>query len=393
MENVSGAASTAFNPESLTVSQAEKSRQRSLTGYIVTTLLGLALLAAVLYYLLVYRYYQSTDNAFVKADITWVVPRVSGEVIDLKIRENQWVEKGQLLLVLDNRDLQARYEQAQAVVAAKQASFAIQEQNEKGAQASIGQAEASAKATQAGILQAQSSVHAAQADLNRLQAEHQRYQQLMQDGVITRQQFEAINAQYISAQAQYDNAQAAVKAAQAQHDNAQAAVHAAQAQADSIRASRTQMQADVNSAKASAQFNHVDVLSSSIVAPVSGTIGNLGVQTGSRVSPQSRILAIVPQNSVYVEANFKETQIEHMHIGQKVSLTLDAYPDQTFSGKIESFAPASGATFSMMPPDNATGNFNKVVQRVPVRIAIDPAANASLIKPGLSVVAKVDIRD
>ncbi len=344
--------------------QNETVRSRSVVGYIVFGLLIACMIAAVLYYFLVYQYFQSTDNAYVKADVTWIVPRVSGEVLDLKVSDNQSVEKGQLLMVLDDRDSQARYEQAQAMVDLKEASFDIQKQNERGAQASI--------------LQAQSSVNAAQAEVDRLHAENTRYLQLMKDGVITQQKYEAIKAQYLSAQAQYDNAKAAV--------------NAAQAQAASVAASKGQMQADVNSAKAVVRLNNVDLTSSRIVAPVSGKVGNLAVRLGSRVSPQTRVVAIIPKNSIYVEANFKETQIEKMRLGQKVSLKLDAYPSEEFIGHIESFSPASGATFSMMPPDNATGNFNKVVQRVPVRIAIDPHPQSDKIKPGLSVVAKVDIR-
>lgn len=393
MDNLSETVITSRNSESLEITSTHEVKGRMVVRYLVSALLIAALTSAILYYLMVYQHFQSTENAYVKADITWILPRVTGEVTELKVRENQSVKKGQLLMVLDNRDLQARYRQAQAVVAAKQAGFAIQDQNEKASQAAIMQAEASVRAAQASILQSDASVNAAQAEVNRLQADYVRHQGLLQDGVITRRQFEAINAQYLNAQAQYDNALAAVKATQAQYGNTLAAVRVAQAQTDSVKAVRSQMQADLNSAKASAEFNNVDVQSSTIVAPVAGKIGNLGVQIGSRVSPQTRLLAIVPQASIYVEANFKETQIEKMHIGQKVMLTLDAYPDETFMGKIDSFSPASGATFSMMPPDNATGNFNKVVQRIPVRISIDPTQKIDLIKPGLSVVAKVDLRD
>ena len=113
---------------------------------------------------------------------------------------------------------------------------------------------------------------------------------------------------------------------------------------------------------------------------------------GSRVTPQTRLMAIIPEKSIYIEANFKETQIEKMRLGQKVELRLDAYPSLMYSGKIESFSPASGATFSLMPPDNASGNFNKVVQRIPVRISIDAHPQMDLVKPGMSVIAKVDLR-
>lgn len=361
MDQLSGTSSPLSAEES---PASPQNNARPIIGYIVFAALIIFTIAAILYYFLVYRYYQSTDNAYIKADLTWIVPRVSGEVVELKVTDNQTVEKGQLLMVLDDRDLQARYEQSQAIVAMKESSFNVQQQNERAAQASISQAK--------------SNVNATQAELKRLSAEHQRYQQLLKDGVITRQKFESIQSQYASAQAQYDNAQAAV--------------HAAEAQAASISASRGQMQADLNSAKAVVKLNDVDRQSSQVIAPVSGTVGSLAVRHGSRVSSQTRVLAIIPKNSIYVEANFKETQIEKMRIGQKVSLVLDAYPNEAFVGHIQSFSPASGATFSMMPPDNATGNFNKVVQRVPVRIAIEPHPHIDKVKPGLSVVTKVDIR-
>lgn len=375
----------------ITVEEPDFHHRKKVAGLVFGVLL-IGLLLSLLYYFMVYRHYQSTDNAYVKADLTWLVPRVAGAVTDLNVMDNQDVKQGQLLAVLDNRDLQARYEQSQAIVAAKEASFSVQNQNVKAAEATIFQAQSSVKAAQAAILQAQSSVETTQAELARVQAEHVRYQQLLKDGVITQQKFESIQAQYLSAQANHQNAIAAVAAAQAQYENMLASVHAAQAQTESIKASRIQMQADLNSAKASAKFNQIDVNSSQIVAPVSGKIGNIAVRLGSRVSPQTRLMAIIPDHSVYVEANFKETQIEKMHVGQRVELTLDAYPSLKYVGKIESFAPASGATFSMMPPDNATGNFNKVVQRIPVRIAILPHPQLDLVKAGLSVIAKVDLR-
>ncbi|MCH7389031.1 HlyD family secretion protein [Acinetobacter dispersus] len=366
--------------------------RRKKFAWLVFGILLIGLLVGLGYYMLVYRYYQSTDNAYVKADLTWIVPRVSGAVTELQVKDNQEVRQGQLLAVLDNRDLQARYEQSQAMVAAREASFAVQNQNEKAAEAGIFQAHSSVNVAQASITQAQSSVETSKAELHRLQAEHVRYQQLLNDGVITQQKFEAIRAQYLSAQANYQNTLAAVESAKGQYQHAMAAVYASQAQTESVKATRIQMQADLNSAKASAKFNQIDVNSSQVVTPVSGKIGNIAVRLGSRVSPQTRLMAIIPDHSVYVEANFKETQIEKMQIGQRVELTLDAYPSLTFQGKIESFAPASGATFSMMPPDNATGNFNKVVQRIPVRIAIQPHPQLKLVKPGLSVVAQVDLR-
>ncbi|WP_151686906.1 HlyD family secretion protein [Acinetobacter nosocomialis] len=330
----------------------------------VFSVLLLFLVAGIVYYFLVYRFYQSTDNAYVQADVTWVMPKISGEVMELLINDNQMVKKGETLAVLDHRDYQARYDQARSVVSLKEAALGVQQQNEKSAKSSI--------------TEANSGVVAAQADLSRLKKEYERYQDLLKDGVITRQNFEGIQSQYLTAQAQLSKAQAAV--------------NAAEAQLGSLQASRAQLLADIQSAHANLNLYQVDLASSKVVSPVSGKIGSLAIQKGSRVSPQTRLMAIIPENSLYVQANFKETQIEKMHIGQKVKLKLDAYPSLTYTGKIESFSPASGATFSLMPPDNATGNFNKVVQRIPVRIAIDSSPHIDLIKPGMSVSATVDLR-
>jgi membrane fusion protein (multidrug efflux system) len=327
-------------------------------------LLFLCFLISIIYYFFVYRFYQSTDNAYVQADVTWIMPKVSGQVIDLKIKDNQYVKSGETLAFLDHRDYKARYDQAKSVVELKEAALNVQSQNEKSAHATIEEAK--------------SGLQAAQANLSRLKKDFNRYQDLFRDGVVTRQNFDEIQSQYISAQAQLSKAQAVV--------------NSSKAQLGGVQASRIQLLADIENAKANLNLNKVDLDSAQVITPVSGRVGNLGIRLGSRVTPQTRLMGIIPENSLYVQANFKETQIEKMRIGQKVELKLDAYPSLKYLGKIQSFSPASGATFSLMPPDNATGNFNKVVQRIPIRISIDPSPHQDLIKPGMSVIASVDIR-
>jgi membrane fusion protein (multidrug efflux system) len=339
-------------------------QKRKKITWVVFSLLMLCLILGLIYYFLVFRFYQSTDNAYVQADVTWVIPKTSGEVIDLIVSDNKIVKQGEVLAVLDHRDYQARYDQARSVVSLKQAALGVQQQNEKSANATIEEAN--------------SGVIAAQAELSRLKKDFMRYQDLLQDGVITRQNFDNIQSQYLSAQAQLTKAQATV--------------NSAKAQLGSLQASKAQLLADIQNADATLNLYQIDLAASKIVSPVSGKVGSLAIQKGSRVSPQTRLMAIIPENSIYVQANFKETQIEKMHIGQMVKLKVDAYPSLTYMGKIESFSPASGATFSLMPPDNATGNFNKVVQRIPVRISIDSTPHIELIKPGMSVSATVDLR-
>ena len=338
--------------------------QRRVLPKVILAAVLLVAIAGAVYYLLVARFFESTDDAYAKADVTWVSPRVSGEITQLLIKNNQQVQAGQVLLTLDDRDTRARYEQAEAITRLKEASLGVQKQNALGQQAMISQAQA--------------GLDAANAEMARLQKDYQRYQQLLAEGVTTRQRVETVQSQYLSAVAQVKSASANVEAAKAQLAG--------------IQASREQMLADVNSAQANTRLIGVDASSASVVAPVSGTIGSLSIRLGSRVSPQTRMLAIVPLEKTFVEANFKETQITKMRVGQKVHLKFDAYPDVDFVGHIDSFSPASGAEFSLMPPENATGNFNKVVQRVPVKILLDRKVGDPVIRPGLSAEVKVDLR-
>lgn len=338
-------------------------KRKRLPKIILAIFLILAVLG-IIYYFMVYRFYESTDNAYLKADVTWVSPRVSGEITQLDVKNNQEVKAGQVLLKLDDRDTQARYQQANAITALKEAALGVQRQNIAGQQAMVSEAQA--------------GLEAANAEMTRLKKDYDRYQQLLREGVTTRQRMETVQSQYLSAVAQVKRAQASVAAAQAQLGG--------------VEASREQLVADINSAKANVNLIGVDASSAQVVAPVSGTIGDLAVRLGSRVNPQTRLLAIVPLEKTFVEANFKETQITNMHVGQKVTVALDAYPDHEFTGHIDSFSPASGAEFSLMPPENATGNFNKVVQRVPVKILLDRKAGDPVLRPGLSAVVKVDLR-
>lgn len=366
---VSSAQSAATNEavssdvDSQTQDATAVNKRKRLPKIILAIFLILAVLG-IIYYFMVYRFYESTDNAYLKADVTWVSPRVSGEITQLDVKNNQQVKAGQVLLKLDDRDTQARYQQANAITALKQAALGVQRQNIAGQQAMVSEAQA--------------GLEAANAERTRLKKDYDRYQQLLREGVTTRQRLETVQSQYLSAVAQVKRAQASVAAAQAQLGG--------------VEASREQLVADVNSAKANVNLIGVDASSAQVVAPVSGTIGDLAVRLGSRVNPQTRLLAIVPLEKTFVEANFKETQITNMHVGQKVTVALDAYPDHEFTGHIDSFSPASGAEFSLMPPENATGNFNKVVQRVPVKILLDHKAGEPVLRPGLSAVVKVDLR-
>ena len=377
----------------LTTPPAKPNRRKLLPWLVLLALLGAGIYFG-LHYWTVGRYQENTNNAYIKTDVVWVTPRIGGEVTRLFVKANQPVRAGEPLLQLDDRDAQARLAQAQAGVSAREAALGVQQANRQAQQAQVEQARSRISAVKADIRQAESRVRAAQAEVTRTSQEQARYQRLLAEGVTTRQRAEAVQAQATAAQANLDQARAAVLTAQAGYDQALAGISAAQAQVGAVDASREQMLADIEAARSQVTALSVDTESSQVVAPTSGIIGSMAVRLGARVGPQTRLMAIVPEKQAYIEANFKETQIGRMTVGQPVTIKLDAFPDRTFNGRITSFAPASGAEFSLMPPDNATGNFNKVVQRVPVRISLDNVDDATYqrLRPGLSAEVTVNVR-
>ncbi|MGH8456855.1 MAG: HlyD family secretion protein [Stenotrophobium sp.] len=311
------------------------------------------------------RFFESTDNAYVRADITVITPRVSGEVVSLNVQNNQPVKTGDLLMQIDPRDYQAHLANARAVVAAGEASLAGNVQQ---------------KATQAAMIEeARATLAAAQADAARAHKDWQRADTLVREGVATHQRL--------------DTATAAWRAAQAEIARAQAGVKVAMQQSVTLDSDRERLQAQLDAAKASEKLAELDLASTEMRAPVDGVTGDLSARVGERVNAGIRLLSIVPLKAVYVEANFKETQMTHMTAGQQTEVTIDAFPGHTLKGHIDSLAPASGAEFSLLPPDNATGNFNKIVQRMPVKIRLDDLGDLSgRLRPGMSVEVDVDTR-
>jgi membrane fusion protein (multidrug efflux system) len=311
------------------------------------------------------RYIESTDDAYVRADSSVLTPRVGGEVIAVHVTDNQTVHKGDLLVEIDPRDYAAHVANAKAAVEA--ASVAITSNN------------AQLKWHSQMIAQAQATLDAAQADEERLEKEWHRADQLVGEGVSTAQR--------------RDNALAEVKSGKANVAKAEAALAAAQQQSVVQNTDGGRLQDQLDAQQAALKLAELDLESTKIVAPIDGAVGDLAARLGERIAPGERLLTLVPLSAVYVEANFKETQLTHMAAGQSVELKIDAFPGQTLKGRVDSLAPASGAEFSLLPPQNATGNFTKIVQRVPVKIALqlDDALRGRL-RPGMSVVARVDTR-
>ncbi|HTV36470.1 MAG TPA: HlyD family secretion protein [Xanthobacteraceae bacterium] len=334
-------------------------------GILVLVALIAAGTAGAAYWWRVGRFIESTDDAFVQADISAISPKVEGYVREVHVTDNQQVKAGDVLVVIDDRDFTARADQARGSRDAAHAALAMLETRRNWQKAVIEQAAA--------------AVASAEAELHRSQLELTRQRNLSKMDVASRQKFESAEADAEKADAGMNRARAALAA-----ERDQLAV---------LDAERVQDQAKVKQAEAALQLAKNDLDDTVIRAPIDGVVGNKGVEIGQLVKPGTLLLALVPLPNVYVVANFKETQLAGIRPGQPVSVTVDALPGKTLRGYVESFAPASGALFSLLPPENATGNFTKIVQRVPVRIALAPDERLrDALRPGLSAVVEVDTR-
>ncbi|WP_323374657.1 HlyD family secretion protein [Skermanella rosea] len=311
------------------------------------------------------RFLESTDNAYVHSDISIVSPKIAGYVADIRVIENQEVSAGDILAVIDDSEYRAQEAQADAAVEA--------------AEAAIGSIDSRIILEHSMIVQSRATVAGAEADLHRARQDYDRVKSLVSGDTVSRQR--------------YDTAEADLRKAEAALNKATAGLAAEHDQLGVLQASRKEAEAKLRQAEANLDLARDNLGHTVIRAPVAGVIGNKGVQLGQYVKAGSSLLAVVPLPDVYVVANFKETQLAGMRRGQPVDLSVDAFPGRVLRGTVESFAPASGAQFSLLPPENATGNFTKVVQRIPVRIAV-PSDNplSGLLRPGLSVEVSVDTR-
>lgn len=311
------------------------------------------------------RFMVSTEDAYIEGDIAIISPKVSGYVAKVNVTDNQVVRAGDPLVTLDGGDYQIAYDQA---VAGKQSS------------------ELAVNRIDAQIVGGQASVAQAKAQLGSLEA-------AVRGAEITANRAGELAAKSVGTAADLDNAKVALDQARANLVAGQAAVDSAEANLSILKAQREEA---VNAVKVQDQVvakAKRDLDFTVLKAPYDGVIGNLSVQSGDLVSAGKRLAALVPTSELYIEANFKETQIAHLVPGSKVSIHVDAYGDDPLEGTVTSIAPASGAIFSMLPAENATGNFTKVVQRVPVRIALPKEALAGgHLRAGLSVIVDVDTR-
>ncbi len=326
------------------------------------------------------RFLVSTDDAYVGADTAIIAAKVSGHVTEVAVATNQQVRTGDLLVKIDDGDYKLAVEAAKAKIDTQDATIAR-----------IGRQVEAQKPVIAQALAQIGSAHAAQqsalADRERAVLEFDRAQKLVESNNASAQRLEQATADKERAEAAVTGADAALASAQATLAGAKSNLEVLQAQQHEAERARAEL---VNSEQKAER----DLSFTEIRAPFDGVVGNKAVELGQYAQPGVRLLALVAMDSVYVDANFKETQLRSIHPGQKVDIAVDAWDGKMFPGVVKSIAPASGAQFSLLPPDNATGNFTKVVQRVAVRIQLSPdAIKDGALRPGLSVVASVRTRD
>ncbi len=311
------------------------------------------------------RFFDSTDDAYVGGDVTVIAPKVPGFIAEVAVTDNQPVHQGDLLLRIDDRDYRAALAKAVAAVAGQQASLA--------------NLDATRRLQLAVIAQAQAGIAAAQAEITRAGDDQARYRLLSASAAASLQAFQKADAEY--------------KQAVAGGQKAQAALDQAQRQLDVIDTQKQQVEAALAGAVADRDTAQLNLGYTALRAPIDGVVGNRSARKGAYATVGAQLIAIVPARGLWVDANFKENQLAGIRPGQTAEITADVLPDRVFHGHVLSLAPATGAQFSVLPAENATGNFTKIVQRVPVRILLDGEGSLlGRLRPGLSVTAEVDER-
>jgi membrane fusion protein, multidrug efflux system len=332
---------------------------------------------------------QVTDDAYLRADMTPLSTRISGTVRKVSVSDYQSVNAGQTLLELDDDDYQANLNQAQAALAASEASLAdnqaakrIQDAQIDAAKAGIVEAEASIDAAKAGIASASPELDRALTELHRQQA-------LFDSKAATHQQLETATAQQGELSGVVDARKADLARADGALATSRSQLEAAKRQREALNTKDGVYSADIEAKKAAIVVAQVNLAYTRIAAPTDGTVGERHALAGQLVGPGTQVIDLV-QSEVWVQANFKETQLTNMRVGDSADVRIDTFPGRVFHGKVKQLSPASGSQFALLPPDNATGNFTKVVQRVPVKIVFSPGQSyLDRLRPGFSAVVTV----
>lgn len=325
------------------------------------------------------KHHEETDDAQVEANISPVIPRVGGYVKEIRVKDNEVVKKGDTLLVLDDRDLKLKVMQAEAALATAKSNLGAAEANTNASRSNISSA-------QSGIATIDAQIEAAKVNVWRTTQDHERYANLIKDHSITQQQYEQALAAKQTAERQLDILKQQ-KNQVAQQTNAVASQSNATSSQISVAGSIIkQREVEVEEAKLNLSY-------AVVTAQEGGLVSKVNVQAGQLLQPGQSLFSIVLSDDVWIVANFKETQFEKMKIGQKVTIHADAFPGHSFEAAITSFSPATGSRFALLPPDNASGNFVKVVQRLPVKIEFSDKADALAkeLKPGMNVSVDVHL--
>lgn len=311
------------------------------------------------------RFMVSTDDAYIEGDIATISPKVTGYVAKVNVVANQQVKAGDVLATLDDGDYRNALDQAEAQIATEQLSLQRIDSQIEGAKASVSQAQAQKVALEAAVRGAE----------------------------INQRRASELRAKSVGTAADLDTANTALDQAKANLVAGDANIKVAEANVALLQAQRKEAEGSIRTLEIQRDKAARDLSFTVLKAPYDGVVGNRSVQEGDLVSPGQRLMALVPTRQLYIDANFKETQIQHLVPGSRVSVHVDAYDDKPIVGTVESISPASGSVFSLLPPENATGNFTKVIQRVPVRIALpQDALDTGRLRAGLSVVVDVDTR-
>jgi membrane fusion protein (multidrug efflux system) len=317
------------------------------------------------YWLKTGRYLESTDDAYVQADYTTIAPKVSGYIAEVHAEDNQPVKAGQILAKIDDRDFKTAVAQAQADVAS--------------AKADVQNIEAQLEEQQSVIEQAQAAIASDQAGVKFAQQDYTR--------------FHSLTAQKVTSVQDEQRAQTVLEQQNANLQRDRAALSAAKQRVGVLTTAKAKSATQVDRLQAFEQQAELNLSYTTITAPIDGTVGARSLRVGQYVQAGTQLMAVVPLQAVYVVGNFKETQLAHVKAGQVVEITIDGLPGVTVKGKVDSLSPASGLEFALLPPDNATGNFTKIVQRIPVKIALEVDGDlVGRLRPGMSAEPVIDTR-
>jgi membrane fusion protein (multidrug efflux system) len=326
---------------------------------------------------------QKTDDAYVRADQTPLSTRISGTVRRVTVGDYQTVKAGQLLVELEDADYQAMLKETEAALDAAKAEYTSNQDAKRAADASIVAAQSGIEQAQAAVAAVHAGIDATQANVAQAESEFARQQALLNNKAATKQQFEQAQAARLSVVASLQGHQADLAKAQAAMASAQAALAGAKQQRSTLDAKNAGLLAQIEAKKAAITVAQVNLSYTKIFAPSDGSVGEFRVHPGQLVGVGVQIVNLV-QSGVWIQANYRETQLGQVRQGDGADVQIDALPSTYFHGHILDVAPASGSQFALLPPDNATGNYTKVVQRIPVKIVLDQTPEVAALRPGFS---------